>query len=216
MNFDVARENMIQGQILPNMVYDQRVIEVMKELPREEFFLDSQKPLAYLDSNIDVGDGRYSMEPRILARLIQSAHIISTDIILSIGCALGYSVAVLARLGSTVFAVENNKALADHAARSFDKLGINNVVIIAGDPTTGYSEQAPYDVIFADGAITAIPDTIANQLAEGGRLVGVVKTGKTGKATLMTRHKGICSRRLLFDASVPVLDGFEDPNKFVF
>ena len=82
MNFDVARENMIQGQILPNMVYDQRVIEAMKELPREEFFLDSQKPLAYLDSNIDVGDGRYSMEPRVLARLTQSAHIISTDIIL--------------------------------------------------------------------------------------------------------------------------------------
>ena len=216
MDFQAARRNMIDCQILPNMVRDQRVVAALADLPREVFLPEGRRAMAYVDEDVEIGGGRYLMEPRVLARMVQAAAIEPQDVVLSIGCATGYAVAVLARLASTVVAVENDKALADQAARTFDRLGIDNVVMVSGDPRNGYADQAPYDVIFVDGALTEVPDAIAGQLADGGRLVAVVRDGASGKAVVTTNFGGVLSTREAFDAAVPVLPGFEPENAFVF
>ena len=216
MDFDTARHNMIQNQILPNLVRDERILDIMQDLPREAFLPDSLKMLAYADNNIDLGSGRHAMEPRVAARLIQLAAIKSEDVILSVGCGSGYSVAILASLATTVFAIEPDKILADKAMKTFDSLGIDNIVIIASDYPLGHAAQAPYDVIFFNGAISEIPNAITPQLAENGRLVAIVRNKKSGKAIIMTRYMGVCSSRRSFDAIVPILPGFEKEREFIF
>jgi protein-L-isoaspartate(D-aspartate) O-methyltransferase len=160
----------------------------------------------------------------VVARLLETAEVKPADVALHIGCGTGYAAAVMARLASTVVAVEGDAALAKEASRVLADLGIDTVAVIEAPMTEGYPKQAPYDVIFFDGAVAEIPERIAGQLAENGRLVAIVvnpprpgAVGRwSGKAVLMTRFGGVLSRREIFDAGTPILPGFERKPAFVF
>ena len=120
-------------------------------------------------------------------------------------------------MANMVVALESDRDLAAAAQRLLSELSVDNAVVIEADPRQGYAEQAPYDVILFDGALARIPDDICAQLAEGGRLVAVVKNGAgLGRAILVTRHQGVLSRRVLFDAATPLLPGFAAEAGFVF
>ena len=211
MDFQAARRNMIDCQVLPNRVTDQRVISAMADLPREAFVPEGKRAIAYVDEALPVGGGRYMMEPMITARLLQAAHIGPEDLVLCIGCGMGYTPALLSRLANTVVAVESDKALAKKAQEAISTQGIDTVAVIDGKMANGYPKQAPYNVIFFDGAVPQIPEKIEKQLAEGGRLVAVCSTpGRMlGRAILATRYGDTVSRRDLFDAGTPDLPGFE-------
>ena len=125
--------------------------------------------------------------------------------------------AIASRLASAVVAIESDAKLAQTATATLSERGFDTAAVMQGDLKAGYAKQAPFDVILFDGAVAEIPDDIADQLAEDGRLVAVVRRGEgVGKAVLVTHKDGILSRREVFDASIPWLPGFEPVSQFVF
>ena len=219
MDFAAARHNMVENQVRTNRVTDGRLLEAMAEVPREQFVPKNLRGVAYVDDDIDIGGGRVLIEPMIFARLVQAAQILPGDVVLDIGCGPGYTSAVLARLASTIVALEGDRELAAKAGATLADLKVDNVVVVQTDVTAGYAPQMPYQVIIFGGAVAEIPDAICAQLADGGRLVAVVADGgrgQMGKATLVTRAGGAFGRRVIFDAGIPLLPGFEPKPAFVF
>ena len=217
MDFAAARENMIEGQLRPNRVTDEQILSAMGTVPRERFLPNGKRAVAYVDEDIGLGQGRFLMEPIVLARLIQAAGVGPDDLVLDIGCGTGYSAAILALLANTVIALECDERLARQATEILAERGHSNVVVIEGGLEKGCPDQGPFDVILIDGAVAAIPPAITDLLADGGRLVTVVRdeTG-LGRATLMARRGEVLAQRILFDAAVPLLPGFEPKVGFVF
>lgn len=207
---------MIEGQLLPNRVTDSRVVAAMSEVPREFFVPEALRGVAYVDEDIEVAPGRHLMEPRVFARLLQAAGIRGTDVVLDVGCGRGYSTAVMARLAGTVVALESDATLAGKASDTLTELKVDNAAVVTGELAAGYPSQGPYDVIFLGGAVEQLPDALASQLAEGGRLLAVVGSGGSGQATLVTRREELLARRVLFDAALPPLPGFQAKPGFVF
>jgi len=217
MDFALSRFNMVEGQIKTNRVTDPYVLDAMAEVPRESFVPTSKKGIAYIDDALEVATGRYLVEPMVLARMLDAAKLTESDVVLDIGCATGYSTAVIAQIANTVVAIESDEELAKTATTTLNNLGVDNAVVISSDLKEGYAKQAPYDAILFNGAITDIPKAIKNQLAEGGRLV-VVTSGASTMSTVSvhTRHDDVFSKRDIMEAGVARLPGFEIEKSFSF
>ena len=212
-----ARLNMVESQLRTNKVTNEAVLAAFENVPRELFMPEALRAAAYLDEDIDLGHGRYIMEPMVLARLLQAARPGPADVALEIACGSGYATALLARMVATAVAVESGDAFVDQASAALAELGLDNAVVMKGDIARGVPDQAPYNVILIHGAVAEVPEAISGQLAEDGRLVTVVRRGAgMGRATLIERHGGITSSRVLFDAGVPALPEFAAEPGFVF
>jgi protein-L-isoaspartate(D-aspartate) O-methyltransferase len=221
VDFAKARTTMVDCQIRTVDVTEYDVLDAFSAVPREIFVPDHLKPLAYIDEDILVSaqgaTPRYVMEPGPLAKLVQLAGIQSTDRVLDIGTATGYSAAVLARLAASVVALESDEALAAQAIANLTGLGLDNVEVVVGPLTEGHAEKAPYDIILIEGAVEVIPQAILDQIGEGGRIVAVVGLhGLAAKATVYTRSGGSISGRPVFNTHVRPLAGFAKPKTFVF
>lgn len=217
MDFALARHNMVEGQIKTNRVTDPYVIDAMSAIPREAFVKSAQKGHAYIDSAIEVAKGRFLMEPMVFARMLESAEIKPSDLVLVVGCATGYSAAVLAKIANTVVALEADDDLANAASSKLNELGCDNVVVVTGNHADGYAKQGPYDVIIFDGAVDALPDTVKSQLADGGRLVVTTNTnGVNSKVSVHTRKDEIFAQRELLETKLALLPGFEKEAGFSF
>lgn len=211
------RSHMVLCQIRPNKVTDAGLIEALREIPREQFVPPARRGVAYVDEDLEVSPGRYLMEPVVFARLLQAAQPGPDDVALDIGCATGYSTAVLGRLAAMVVGLETDPELVAGATERLTALEVDNAVIVEGPLGDGYPAQGPYDVILIGGAVPAVPSEITDQLAEGGRLVAVVAPRPgVGAATLFTRIDGLVSARPAFDAAVPMLPGFDTETGFAF
>jgi protein-L-isoaspartate(D-aspartate) O-methyltransferase len=215
-SFAAARHHMIESQIRTNKVLDERLIEAMRELPREAFVPESLRARAYIDDDLPLGAGRFLIEPMVIARLLQVADVRATDNALVVGAGTGYSAALLAKLASSVTAVESEASLGDRGIATLARLSIANVVWQTGDPTEGAGKYGPYDVILIDGGVEVVPQSLLDQLAEGGRLVTVQRESRLGQAILMQKDRGTVSTRVLFDANVPLLAAFAKPQTFTF
>ena len=221
-DFGVLRTKMVDSQLKTEGVTDPAVLSAFNAVPRERFVPAKLKPLAYVDNDLPiragdgVGTGRYLMEPAPLARLIQAAEINPDDTVLVIGAGTGYSAAIAAQMARGVAAVESDAALAGEASRTLASLGVQNAAVVTGALAEGYPRGAPYDVILIDGAVEVVPDTLFEQLHEGGRLVAMVGVGRAGQGTVFTRTGDEIGRRLVFNAGVHPLPGFEKPAAFVF
>jgi len=220
--FADLRKKMVDSQLRTDNVTDLAVLAAVGSVPREAFVPARLKPLAYIDADLVIreadGDagGRYLMEPAPFARLVQLAEIRRSDIVLDIGCGTGYSAAVLARLSDAVVAVECDAELAEQAAEVLLGLDIDNVAVVAGPLEAGYPTEGPYDVILIDGAVERVPETLFEQLKDGGRLVTVVGKGRAAAAMLYTRSDGTIASRTAFNADVRPLPGFGAPPAFIF
>ena len=213
IDYAAMRRAMVDSQIRTNRVSDERVIAALREVPRERFVPQRLKGIAYIDEDLEIAAGRYLMEPMVLARLLDAARVKPSDVALDVGSGTGYGAAVLARLASTVVAVEADAQLAGDAGRALIEAGAENVAVMGGSPLAGFPGQAPYDVILIEGAVEAIPEALLTQLGEDGRLVAVVRRrGEVGQAVLVERHHGLASRRVLFDASIqPLVEPSREP-----
>ncbi|MEO3433174.1 protein-L-isoaspartate O-methyltransferase [Inquilinus sp. CAU 1745] len=216
-DYTAARLNMVEGQVKPNRVTDGALLNAMANVPRELFVPAASRGIAYVDEDISIGGGRYLLEPMVFARLVQEARVGKEDVVLDIGCGTGYSTAVLARLANTVVALESDADFADRAGDLLSDLHVDNAVIVQGGLPAGHAAQGPYPVILINGAVAEVPQALFDQLADGGRLVTVLAgKGRVGRAVLYRRIGEIVSRRELFDASTPILPGFEPVPAFEF
>lgn len=212
-----ARHFMVEGQVRTNDVTDTRIIDLMSRLERERFVPAAGQALAYSDVCVEVKAGRFLMDPRSLAKLVQALEIRDGDRVLDVGCATGYSSALLAGLSADVTALEEDEELAKAASsalRHVPKLGRLSGAV--GPLKQGAPQHAPYDVIFVNGAVEEIPQAWVDQLKEGGRLGVILNGGPVGKANFCVRKSGTLGKRVVFDATVPVLPGFERTRSFVF
>lgn len=217
IDFATARLNMVESQLRTNKVTDAAVLAAFETVPREMFLPEALRGIAYVDEDVEIGRGRWMMEPMVLGRLLQAARPGPADVALEIGCGSGYATAILSRIVATAVAVEADDKFIEAAAATLSRLQMDNAVVIKGDVTQGYPGQAPYNVILFNGAVAEVPRAIREQLAEGGRLVAVVRgSDGLGRATLIERHGGTTSGRVLFDAAVPQLPEFEATPGFVF
>lgn len=216
-DMSAARLHMVEGQVRTNDVTDKRITDIMGRIERERFVPAVKCALSYADTCVEVAAGRYLLDPRCFAKLAQLAEIGEGERVLDVACATGYSTAVLCGLSGDVVALEEDEELAKFAApllRSCPKLG--RLYGVVGPLKDGAPAQAPFDVIFVNGAVEEIPKAWVEQLKEGGRLVAVFSEGPVGKANFCVKKAGVLSRRFAFDATVPVLPGFERSRSFVF
>jgi protein-L-isoaspartate(D-aspartate) O-methyltransferase len=216
-DFALARRNMIDSQLRPNRVTNAQLLAAIGELPRERFLPEAMRSVAYSDEDVPLGNGRYLMEPMVLARLIQTLQTVPDDRALVVASGRGYGAALLARLTASVVAVEGDPLMATAAEQTAKELGIDGIRQTVGPLEEG-ARPGPYDVILIEGAVQLVPQAIFDQLADGGRLTTVVagQPGALGVAELFVKEGGAISRRALFDAGTPSLPGFAPPPRFTF
>lgn len=219
-DFAIARSRMIDSQLRTESVTDYGVLNVMGAVPREQFVPAQQRALAYLDRDVPLtaaGEAsRYLMEAAPFARLVQLAAVQSTDHVLDVGCATGYSTAVLARLAGSVVGLESDATLAAQATDALRRLGAANATVVVGPLAAGHAAGAPYDVIIIEGSVDTVPEALFAQLKDEGRLVAVVGRGLSASATVFTKSEGQIGDRIAFNADVRPLPGFANPEVFVF
>jgi protein-L-isoaspartate(D-aspartate) O-methyltransferase len=215
--YSAARYNMVESQLRPNKVTDQRLVDAFLAVPRDQFVPSALRGVAYVDKAIAVGNGRYLLEPMVLGRMLQEARITANDLVLDVGTATGYSAAIIGSVAATVVAVESDVALAAQADQAMQTLGVDNAAVVQGDLAAGWAKQGPYNVIVIEGAVAAVPQALLDQLAEGGRLVTVLlPESGVSVARLYQKIEGQISSRTLFDASASLLPGMEPKAGFSF
>jgi protein-L-isoaspartate(D-aspartate) O-methyltransferase len=211
-----ARRMMVDGQVRTADVTNPELIAAMLDIPRERFVPAPLAEQAYVDSDLAVAAGRALLKPMVLAKLIQAARVSSTDHVLDVGCATGYSSAVLARLAGSVVALEEDEVLARQANETLAAIGAATVTVVKGPLKEGWPAAAPYDVIFLNGATEITPEALGRQLKPDGRLACIFGRGPSVKAMIFRVIEGQLVGRPIFDAAAPRLPGFVAPPAFVF
>jgi protein-L-isoaspartate(D-aspartate) O-methyltransferase len=208
------RANMVATQLRANDVTDQPLIKAILTVPREPFVPGALSALAHMEGCIPLGNGRVLLDLRSFGKLAQLAAIGPEDRVLDVGCATGYSTAVLSHLAAHTVGLEQDRDLA--AAATENLRGAAKAEIVCARLNEGLPAKAPFDVIFLNGAVEYTPEGLIEQLANGGRLVCIVREGAAGHARIYLRHEGATGERSAFDATVPVLPGFEKSRSFAF
>jgi len=227
IDFERARATMVESQLRTDKVTDRGILAAFAALPRERFVPPDQRELAYSDASLEVwpsldgGPARCLLPPVALARLIQLASVEANDAVLDIGCATGYSTAVLSHLARSVTAVEAEPELAAAARDNLLALGIVNATVLDGALVRGAPDAGPFDVILLNGRVPEVPDALLAQLKKGGRLSAIIAAGRAGrpsqgKATLFVKVDGEASGVPHFDANAKPLPGFAALPSFTF
>ena len=205
-------ELLVNNQLKPNGITDPGVIQAFAKVNLEIFVPEHLRSVCYTDEAIYVKSDRYILPAFVLAKMLQAADIKSDDRVLDIGFATGYSAAVLLNLSLHYVGVDDDKDFVELA-----KANIETIEAHCDSLTVGYIDKAPYDVILINGAVSCIPDGLLGQLAQGGRLITIVKHNAfMGVATLFLKENSKISQLPLFDVNVPVLEAFKKPLGFKF
>lgn len=212
MDLQLARSNMIEQQVRPWDVLDQRVLDVLSEVPREAFLEPEHQGVAYSDFQMPIGHGQHMLKPTVDGRLLQALLLSLTDTVLEIGTGSGYLSACLARLSASVESIELIPELADSAAARLAEMGVSNVSVSQQDASRVWDAKDGYDAIAFTGAVPSIPDYYRNKLNIGGRMFVLIgeSSRPTIEAALLTRvHENEWSRESLFETSVDPLVNFD-------
>jgi protein-L-isoaspartate(D-aspartate) O-methyltransferase len=185
---DAARRSMVEHQIAARGVRDPRVLAAMREVPRHRFVPPELAGRAYADEPLPIGHQQTISQPYVVALMSELADLAPGERVLEIGTGSGYHAAVLARLAGRVLTIEIVPELAERARSTLAELGIDNVVVRAGDGYGGWPEEAPFDAIVLTAAPPEVPQPLLDQLAEGGRLVAPVGEGMQ-QLTVITRTR---------------------------
>lgn len=216
MDFEAARTKMVDNQVRTTDVTSHSVLRAFYATPREAFVPAKAKALAYIDNDIEIAAGRYLMEASPLAKLLQLAAVTKEDVVLEIGTGSGYATAILSAIAGSVVSLEIDETLAAQATETLASLGHDNVAVVTGSLENGYSAEAPYDLIFINGAVEEVCPALFEQLQDGGRLVAVVGYGNAAQAKVFVKEQGAISESTHFNASVRPLPGFTKAKNFVF
>jgi protein-L-isoaspartate(D-aspartate) O-methyltransferase len=217
LNFEAARQTMIKSQMRTWHVHDDRILDLIARMPRQDYVPAASRNLAYVDMNISLGHGEVMMTPKTEARLVQELEIDPKDKILEIGTGSGYVTALLANLGRHVVSVEIRPEFTTEAATKLARHGIRNITLEVGDGARGWDRQKPYDVILITGSLPILPEAFRDSLAPGGRLIAIVGQSPVMEVKRIRRLDGnIFTEDSLFDTDLPPLQNAIEPARFVF
>lgn len=213
-DFAARRTAMVDGYIRPSDVTKFPIIDAMLSVPREAYVPDAMRELAYIGEHMELGGGRAVMDARVLAKTLDVLDIRAGELVLDIGCAYGYTAAVIARLAEAVVAVEEDGTMAADAEATLAAEGVDNAAVIEALLTEGAPKHGPYDVITIEGAVETVPGAILDQLKDGGRIAAIFMEGALGELRIGHKTKGRVSWRYAFNATAPLLPGFAAERSF--
>jgi protein-L-isoaspartate(D-aspartate) O-methyltransferase len=213
-DFSSRRVMMVDTQVRPSDVTKFPVIEAMLTVPREHYVPDRLREAAYVGENLALAANRVVLDPRTLAKMLDALDIQPGELVLDLGCGLGYSTAVIARLAEAVVAVEEDAQLAAEAERTLAAEGVDNAVVVVAPLAQGAPKHGPYDVVTVQGGVETLPQALLGQVKEGGRIAAVFMDGALGTVRIGYRVDGVVTWRFAFNGSAPVLPGFEAGREF--
>ena len=181
---------MVEHQLRGRGIKDERVLAAMLNVPREQFVPQSQRRFAYDDNAMSIGEGQTISQPYMGAKMLELLECSPEHRAREIGAGSGYQAALLGELTADVYAVEIIEPLAERARQLLANLGYDNVVVVLSDGTLGYPPAAPYDRIIVAAAAPQIPQPLADQLTEGGRLVAPVGSRALQTCVVAAKHEG--------------------------
>lgn len=208
-DYAARRTMMVDTQVRPSDVTKFPIIDAMLSVRREAFVPIALREAAYMGENLDLGEGRVMLDPRTLAKMLDTLDIEGDDLVLDIGPAYGYSAAVIARMAEAVVGVEDTPAMMEEAQRTLCEQGADNVIMHEGPLALGAPDHGPYDVITVQGAVAHLPETLTDQLKEGGRIACLFMEGALGVMRIGYKIDGRINWRDAFNAGSPILPGFE-------
>jgi protein-L-isoaspartate(D-aspartate) O-methyltransferase len=185
MDFTSARQRMVEQQLAARGIRDERVLDAMRQVPREAFIAAELAEFAYHDGPVPIGEEQTISQPYVVALMMEAAAITASDQVLEIGAGSGYVTALLSRMAHKVYAIERHARLAAEAATRLRQLGCDNTEILCADGTEGWPVAAPFDAIIVSAGSPEIPEALKGQLLIGGRLV--IPVGLGGRGQMLTR-----------------------------
>lgn len=215
-NYQNRRNLMVDTQVRPSDVTKFPIIEALLSVPREDYVPDDKRDAAYIGENIAIGGGRVLLEPRTLAKMLDALDVQPSDVVLDLGCGLGYSTAVLAQLADFVVSVEDDADRTEEAQQILSSHGVDNAAVFEAPLAEGAAKNGPYDVIILQGAVETVPDALLAQIKEGGRIAAIFAEGALGVVRVGRKIDGTVNWRMSFNAGAPVLPGFAKDAAFTF
>ena len=219
MDFNKARYNMVEQQIRPWDVLDFDILDALSEIPREVFVTEAQKHYAYSDKTLPLPNGGSMLEPKIVARMVQSLNLKAGEKALEVGTGSGYATALMAEMGAHIVTIDIDPEQQMRAKIVLDGLGYDKVTYQVGNGLTGKTGGAPFDAIYIGGGVVGIPEALKDQLKDGGRMVVIVGEAPVQRAQLIVRHGNTFVESTLFDTLIPLLvneGNIPVPSKFNF
>lgn len=221
MNIENARFNMIEQQVRPWKVFDDKILGAMAGLDRESFVTDDQRGLAYADTQLPLGHNQTMLAPREIARMIQALALTHQDKVLEIGTGSGYSSAILSKLAKRITSVEIISEFVVKAKQIHKKLGLENVLIEEGDASDGWMAQAPYDAILITSALPDLPESLKRNINECGRVVSIIENNVGQKVGLVAALSQLDSNNQwqhehLFPIDTHAMINVKKTNRFEF
>lgn len=213
-DFATRRVMMVDTQVRPSDVTKFPIIEAMLSVPREVYVPRDRREAAYVGENIVLAPNRVMLEPRTMAKLLDALDVKPTETVLDLGCGLGYSTAVIARMAEAVVAVEEDETLGAEAQSILSGESVDNAAVIVAPLASGAAKHGPYDVITIQGGVETVPQALIEQLKDGGRIGAIFMEGALGIARVGYKLDGKVDWRFSFNATAPVLKGFAAERAF--
>ena len=213
-DFATRRRMMVDTQVRPSDVTEFPIIEAMLTVPREAFVPRDRIEAAYVSEHVPLGGGRVLLDPRVFAKMLDALDISNDDLVLDVGAGLGYSAAVIARIAEAVVAVEDDDTRASEAQSLLSEHHADNVILHEGPLDAGAAEHGPYDVIIVEGGVETLPETLCDQLKEGGRMAVIFMEVALGTVRVGHKYDGAINWRFAFNGTAPVLPGFTKDEVF--
>ena len=214
-DFAALRTVMVDTQVRTQDVTKFNIIEAMLSVAREAYLPEAQRAVAYVGGDVTLDGGRVVLEPRNQGKMLDALDVQPDEMVLDLGCGLGYPAAVLAHLSEAVVAVEEVESLASEAQGILGEQGVDNVAVIEGPLAEGSAKHGPYDVIVIEGGVETIPAALIDQLKDGGRIAAIFMDGPLGECRIGHKLDGKMNWRMAFNATAPVLPGFTKASGFV-
>lgn len=216
-NLEQARFNMIEQQIRTWEVLDTKVLDLLKDVPRENFVPVQYAGLAFADIEIPIGEGQTMLSPKLEGRILQALEVKKTDRVLEIGTGSGYLTALLAKCAKEVVSVELIPALSAIAKQRLAQNHIENVTLEVGNAANGWPSQSPYDVIVFTGSLPVCPEAVKQNLTIGGRMFVVIGDAPAMQATMIRRVGADNFKHdVIFETCLPPLNNAPQPDRFHF
>jgi protein-L-isoaspartate(D-aspartate) O-methyltransferase len=215
-DYKTARTAMVDCQIRPSDVTKYPILEAFLTTPREAYVPAEMRYIAYTGEHLNLGNGRTLMDARTFAKMLDVLNVQADELVLDLGCGFGFSTAILASMAEAVVSVESDTQMAADASVILSEQSIDNTYVTNGTLTDGNAKNGPYDVIILQGSVDFIPDTLIKQLKDGGRICAIFRDKSYGECRIGYKSHKKLSWRSVFNASAPLIDGFETKPEFKF